>query len=186
MAKKTSSQGTSSSSKGVSKRRTKSTSKTMRVSNVQDDPVKDPVPGDGFSISAILEIGGKDFVLTGKAFEEGITVVYHKSYDEAINLGSVLTILDQIGGLIGISTLSTQVTSFINGLPDVLSGIINGFATADIRLTDFVIDTTGKVNDGKNTFEIGIGLIFVGTQPKVAGIQLNGFIVNFQTTSDKE
>lgn len=167
--------------KGGAKRGTKTSTKPMSVSNVSDNTPAD-IPGGGWTISAILNVNGTDLTLDGHAFDNGIFVEYHKVYNEAINLGNTMDILGFIGNdIINVPTLATDVQDFVDGLPEILSSIINAFTKANIVITDFVIDTQGVIREDYNTYEIGIGLVFPNPQPKVTNIQLNGFIVNYRT-----
>ena len=157
----------------------------MSVSNVSDNTPAD-IPGGGWTISAILNVNGTDLTLDGHAFDKGIFVEYHKPYNEAINLGNTMEILQFIGeNIINVPSLATQVQDFVDGLPTILQSVIDLFTQANIVITDFVIDTQGIIEEGKNTYEIGVGLVFPPPQPKVTNIQLNGFIVNFRTQTDQ-
>lgn len=170
------------STKGGSERSSKKPSKPMAVSNVKKTATPADIPGGGWSISAILNVNGTDLTLDGHAFDNGIFVEYHKAYNEAINLGNTMQILNFIGvNIIDVPDLADDVQNFVDGLPEILSSIINAFTNANIVITDFVIDTQGIIKEGYNTYEIGIGLVFPYPQPSVTNIQLNGFIINYTT-----
>jgi len=118
--------------------------------------------------SLVVSILGQTYTLEG-TLGDGVNVEYHKDFDQAINLGPVTAIAEQIASALGFSAMQSDITdalSAIQGLPVIGKEIANLMNTASARITDLVINTNAS------TYEVGLALDFSLSPPTLLGIEL--------------
>ncbi len=131
------------------------------VAAATDPPATPGGSQKNFAATVTVQIAGEIFTLSGKLDTGSIVVEYHKPFDQAISLGSLDTIAEQIGTALNF----TDLTGIINTAHDdlaklpVLGEIVNAIETATIRITDLVINTATK------TYGIGLALDFTTSNP---------------------
>ena len=127
--------------------------------------------------SVVVNILGQNYTLEG-TLGGGLNVEYHEDFDQAINLGPVTVIADQIASALGYSGISGDITSAlstIQGLSVIGTEIATLLKTASARITDLVINTTAS------TYEVGLALDFSLSPPTLLGIEL--IALGFKVTS---
>ena len=118
--------------------------------------------------SVVVNILGQNYTLEG-TLGGGLNVEYHKDFQDAINLGPVTVIADQIATAFGYNgikdDINTALTS-LKGLPVIGPEITGLLQNTGVRITDLVINTPAS------TFEIGFALDFSLSPLTVFGIEL--------------
>ncbi|MCW3070351.1 MAG: hypothetical protein JWO44_241 [Bacteroidetes bacterium] len=139
------------------------------------------VPATGLQISLVMQVAGEELILTGNSFKEGIKVEYTRHWDEAAELGTFNDGLAYLGKALGNETLAADVAGFIQGLPPFLKPVFEALTTAQLILTDLMINSKGEFEDetGKqDVYTLGIGLKFT-TDITVGNIKMQAFLVKY-------
>jgi hypothetical protein len=138
-------------------------------------------------ISLVLLVAGKELILTGDSFKDGINVAYSSPWAEAPELGSFLDGIHLLADVLGKPEIEKWVKDSIASLPYPLRGLTEFIVNAQLILTDLVINTTGKKlgPDGtpKDEYTLGLGFKFPKAQ-KVSGIAIQAFLVKYSYLAD--
>ncbi|MCW3105215.1 MAG: hypothetical protein JWO09_3655 [Bacteroidetes bacterium] len=154
------------------------------------DPPPTPIPIGGFEISLVLDIIDDEVTLTGRSLAGGIKVEFHRPWKEAPKLGTITEAISKLSKSLGLDTdFGTKMEAFIKNLPEPLRTAGQAVTTAQIIVTDFVINTTGDVIDekdqtAKNVYQIGLGLVFLDKSVKVGDISLKTFLIKYTYLTD--
>ena len=143
------------------------------MTRVGDNPT---TPDPGFTIDGyvIITIGDQQFVLDGTVGAY-IDVQYHKSFDEAVAIGTIPNMAVAIGTALGIAEpahFKTKVDeaianlAVIPGLPAVLNNLV-------IRITDLGINTSTQVYQFGFACDLSTaGISFQGVAFKGFGVKV--------------
>jgi len=125
--------------------------------------------------TAFLQVNGEPIVLTTKSLHPSeVRLVYRaESFQEAANLGSIENAVVEINKkLNGLSIDTTTITDAVSKAKAVVPGL-EAMLTADIMLTDLVIDSPGK----QYVFGIGMNFSQLPNPPRIGSVQLDGFAI---------
>src|SRR5262245_19423983 len=122
--------------------------------------------------TAYLQVNGQPIVLSTKSLHpKEVKLIYRaESFQEAANLGSIQNAVAEINKrLEGLSINTDTILDSITKAKEVVPGL-EAMLTADIVLTDLVIDSPGK------QYVSGIGMNFsqLTNPPKIGSVQLDG------------
>lgn len=131
----------------------------------EDEPSKFTVEG-----YIVIDIGDQRFMLDGTvgAF---IDVQYHRSFDDAVAIGTIPDIAATVAAALGIADAAAfhdkvvadiDKLSMIPGLPDALKRLV-------IKVTDLGINTSTSV------YQFGFCCDLSALEIKAGGVQLKGF-----------
>jgi hypothetical protein len=117
----------------------------------------------------VIDIGDKQFMLDGDVGSY-INVQYHRSFDEAVSIGTIPQIAEAVAGALGIDQkeFHEKITKDIDNLK-VIPGLPAALKKLTIKVTDLGINT----NDNKYEFGFCCDLSTAGI--KAGGVQLRGF-----------
>jgi hypothetical protein len=137
-------------------------------------PAVQPAAGTTVSVAGFItvDIGGTKYTLEGTV-GSSIVVAYHRPFADAANVGTIASIIGDVGTALGSTNLAANVNNALDELKPVplLGPVVNAIATANIRITDLAINTATK------TYQFGFGLDFTQEVPpiQVGSIALDSF-----------
>lgn len=129
-----------------------------------------------------ISIGDEKFELRG-IVGAYLKVEYHKSFEEALPLGTIPEIVANVATALGVPNakdFATNLNTMLTELESVplVAPVANILKTGVVKVTDLGIDTqTGK-------YQFGFGVDLAGE--KVGGISLDAFGLLFTYTKAKE
>lgn len=129
---------------------------------------------DGVSVSVAgfitVNIGGTLYTLTGTV-GSSIVVAYHRPFAEAANVGTIASIVTDVGTALGSDSMAADVTDALETIKTVpvLGPVAVKIATANIRITDL------EINTATSTYQFGFGLDFTNDPVKIGNISLDSF-----------
>jgi len=122
--------------------------------------------------SVVLNILGQNFTLEGTLVGTppgGLNVEYHKDFQDAINLGPLSVIAEQMATAFGFGGVTGDINTAaktLSTIPVIGPEISSLLLTTGVRITDLVINTPAS------TYEIGFALDFSLSPLTVFGIEL--------------
>lgn len=143
------------------------------MTRAADNPTN---PDPGFTIDGyvIITIGDKQFVLDGTVGAY-IDVQYHKSFDDAVSLGTIPNMVVAIGTALGIADPADFKTRVDNAIANlgVIPGLPAVLNTLVIRITDLGINTSTQVYQFGFACDLSTsGISFQGVAFKGFGVKV--------------
>jgi hypothetical protein len=126
----------------------------------------------------VIEINGHPFTLEGKV-GTSIVVEYHRTFEEAANLGTFADIIISVGSALGapadfVTDIQKRVDDFKNNAAaGPLDKVAAALLSAQLRITDLGINTLTK------SYQFGFVLDFSESKIEAAGIKLKAFGLKF-------
>ena len=117
-----------------------------------------------------ISIAGTLYTLTGNV-GTSIVVAYHQPFADAANIGTIYSIVTDVGKALGSTTMEKDVTDTLALLQPVpvLKPIVDKLINANIRITDL------EINTNTNTYQFGFGLDFTNDPVAIGSIALDSF-----------
>ena len=117
-----------------------------------------------------ISIAGTLYTLTGNV-GTSIVVAYHQPFADAANIGTIYSIVTDVGKALGSTTMEKDVNDTLALLQPVpvLKPIVDKLINANIRITDL------EINTNTNTYQFGFGLDFTNDPVAIGSIALDSF-----------
>ena len=117
-----------------------------------------------------ISIAGTLYTLTGTV-GSSIVVAYHQPFADAANVGTIVSIVTDVGKALGSTTMERDVNDTLDMIRPVpvLGPIVDKLTNANIRITDL------EINTATSTYQFGFGLDFTNDPVAIGSIALDSF-----------